>query len=1088
MKTATTRRSSLCLLAATSALLATSFLISAPSVQGQGQKSPPARTVAAEAARILSPESAGSLQFDSATYSVSEAGSFVTITVTRTGDNSGEVTVDYSTADGSAISVEDYSSKSGTLTWADGDMTDKTFTVGMLDDAVFEGDEDFSVTLTNATGNATIGSPDTATVTIEDDESQPTLSIADVTVDESDGSAFFTVTLSGESTFDVTFDYATSNGTAVEPGDYQNTSGTGVTISAGNTSTTLSVQIFDDFINENDEDFTVDLSNPSNATIDFGTATGQITDNDSEPTYTIDDVTSEEGDLGTTNFVFTVTKVGETKFASSIQFNTSDGSAVAGEDYVATSGTLNFDAGETEETITVQVNGDGLEELNEDFFVQLFGASGGRQGEGFIVDTGTGTITNDDTVPVADPVTTSTDENVPVTITLSANDADGDELTFIVLKNPSNGTLGTVSTPNCVSGSCTATVDYTPNDGFDGPDSFAYKANDGTNDSNEAGVSITVNATVPVVTNTNDSGPGSLRQALADSEDGETITFDFPPVAPDAPHGTAFIITLTSGELLIDKEVFINGLGAHILTVRRDPNAQPFRIFRVSTNESPWDGSASPSSVGGVTIQGMTISDGLVQGAYPDGFGGGIYNEGSALAVTACALIANSADGFGGGILSDGGLSGVAASLLVSNSTFSENSAFGGGAMANYAAFAVSTATVANCTFSGNSAAQGGAIANEAEGGFGAASLIRLTNSTFGGNSAASLGGAIYNVAFDAGDEATIDIGNTILDAGDNGGTITNRGPGATVNTLGFNLASDGGVTNLDGATGSLNHAADQVNTDPILGPLKDNGGPTETYAPLTNSPAIDGGKDIDATGEDQRGSTRPVTSNNSAIVPPPDGDRSDIGAVELPAELPFGGASSIKNHGDQGNFSVQLASMGPVTTEPRSGGAAMAHTIEIFLFGEVTFSEAVITRGVGTIDSVTKSRAGELPFPFTIVTVELSGVANAQRLTLALLDVGDGPGPSGEGDFGIRIGYVRGDITNDGAVNASDISSVKAVSGQTTEGGNFRNDVNVNGVITASDIGMVKAQSGINLPPGPLAPVIRPGTTLSTLRGTGKQ
>ena len=105
-----------------------------------------------------------------------------------------------------------------------------------------------------------------------------------------------------------------------------------------------------------------------------------------------------------------------------------------------------------------------------------------------------------------------------------------------------------------------------------------------------------------------------------------------------------------------------------------------------------------------------------------------------------------------------------------------------------------------------------------------------------------------------------------------------------------------------------------------------------------------------------------------------------------------------------------------------------------------------------------------------SVVTINLTGVANAQRLTVGLFGVNNG---TNTGDVGVRVGMVLGDITNDGAVNASDVSSVKAQSGQGVTGSNFRNDVTANGTITASDIGQVKAQSGVNLPPGPAEPAL---------------
>src|SRR5207249_3567210 len=113
------------------------------------------------------------------------------------------------------------------------------------------------------------------------------------------------------------------------------------------------------------------------------------------------------------------------------------------------------------------------------------------------------------------------------------------------------------------------------------------------------------------------------------------------------------------------------------------------------------------------------------------------------------------------------------------------------------------------------------------------------------GNSANS-GGAINNTA-SFGGTATLDIGDTILNSGATGGTLFNDG--GTVTSHGYNLSSDD-------AGGNLNGPGDQINTDPLLGPLQDNGGPTFTYALLPGSPAIDAGDPnfIPPTFFDQRG------------------------------------------------------------------------------------------------------------------------------------------------------------------------------------------------------------------------------------------
>ena len=152
-------------------------------------------------------------------------------------------------------------------------------------------------------------------------------------------------------------------------------------------------------------------------------------------------------------------------------------------------------------------------------------------------------------------------------------------------------------------------------------------------------------------------------------------------------------------------------------------------------------------------------------------------------------------------------------------------------------------------------------------------------------------------------------LANTILNAGPSGANISNVS--GTITSLGYNLSSDNGG-------GFLTATGDQINTDPILGPLKNNGGPTFYYAPLSNSPAIDRGKDINTAGRDQRGGLRAVNYNDPSIVPPIGGDRSDIGAVELaPAIRPII-ADSLKTHAGA-PFAIAL----PLRGNPESSAAA---------------------------------------------------------------------------------------------------------------------------------------------------------------------
>src|SRR5439155_20089982 len=130
--------------------------------------------------------------------------------------------------------------------------------------------------------------------------------------------------------------------------------------------------------------------------------------------------------------------------------------------------------------------------------------------------------------------------------------------------------------------------------------------------------------------------------------------------------------------------------------------------------------------------------------------------------------------------------------------------------------------TIVNSTISGNSAGVGGGIWNDGR----SNATLTIVNSTLSDNSG-PFGGGIYNQS------ATLTIGDTILKAGASGPNILNQS--GTVNSLGYNLSSDNGG-------GVLTGTGDQINTDPVLGPLQDNGGPTLTHALLLGSPAIDAG------------------------------------------------------------------------------------------------------------------------------------------------------------------------------------------------------------------------------------------------------
>jgi len=288
-------------------------------------------------------------------------------------------------------------------------------------------------------------------------------------------------------------------------------------------------------------------------------------------------------------------------------------------------------------------------------------------------------------------------------------------------------------------------------------------------------LTIPAHATTIIASNINDNGPGSLRQALVDANDGDTI---------DAT-GISGVIRLTTEELLVDKSVTINGAGADVLAV--DGNAAS-AVFHVT-------------SIGPVTISDLTIRNG--QG----GFGGGILNgDSAALTITNSTLSGNTA-GFGGGTFNAG-------TLTIVNSTVSGNTASEGAGIYNSGG---QTLTITNSTVSGNSAGSGGGIFN--------IGTVEIANSTLSDNSA-QLGGGVFS-------DETLEIGNTILNRGGSGANISNSG--GMVASLGYNLSSDDGG-------GFLTGPGDQINTDPLIGPLQNNGGPTFTHELLSGSPAINAG------------------------------------------------------------------------------------------------------------------------------------------------------------------------------------------------------------------------------------------------------
>jgi len=304
----------------------------------------------------------------------------------------GAVTFNIATSNSTATAGTDYVAKSLTAqSIAAGNLT-KYFTVTVNGDTTSEQNETFKVTMTNAVG-ASLYNPQ-AIGTILNDEG-PTLSINNVGIVEGNSGtkvATFTVSLSQASASAVTYNIATQNSSATAGSDYVAKSLVGESIPAGQLSKTFTVTLNGDTTFEVNEVMYVNLSSPTNATIFQGKGRLNIL-NDDGPRLSINNVSTTEGASGTKNLVFTVSLSQAAAGTVTYDIDTSGGTATGGVDYVTkVLAGQTIAAGMLSKTFSVVINGDGTVEPNETFNVTLRRSYGAT-----IYDAvGVGTITNDD--------------------------------------------------------------------------------------------------------------------------------------------------------------------------------------------------------------------------------------------------------------------------------------------------------------------------------------------------------------------------------------------------------------------------------------------------------------------------------------------------------------------------------------------------------------------------------------------------------------------------------------------------------------------------------------------------------------------
>jgi Ca2+-binding RTX toxin-like protein len=209
----------------------------------------------------------------------------------------------------------------------------------------------------------------------------------------------FTLTRTFNTAAALTIDY-TISGTATNGTDYQALTGK-ATFAAGETQAKVTIAPSDDTTAEGTE--TVILTLAAGTGYKLGTnTTGTLSlfDNETQPTISVNNVSQNEGDSGTTNFGFNLTLSTASTQTISVQYATADGTATAGSDYTAKTGTVTFNPGETSKMVDVGVSGDTTVESTETFRLNLSGAVNATLATSF----GTGTIVNDDTIVIGGPI------------------------------------------------------------------------------------------------------------------------------------------------------------------------------------------------------------------------------------------------------------------------------------------------------------------------------------------------------------------------------------------------------------------------------------------------------------------------------------------------------------------------------------------------------------------------------------------------------------------------------------------------------------------------------------------------------------
>ncbi|CAN5754779.1 hypothetical protein BH10CHL1_BH10CHL1_39550 [soil metagenome] len=525
------------------------------------------------------------VQFSNATYNVNENGGTATITATLSNPSGLAATINYATSNGNATASSDYTAVNGTLTFNPGE-TLKTFTVPILQDPSAESSETINLALSGP-NNATLGTPAAAVLTIIDDDISPSVQFSNATysVNENGGTATVTVTLSTPSGLAATVNYATSGGTATVGNDYQASSGA-LTFSPGQTIKTFVVPIVEDLLDENDETINLTLSAPGNATLGATiAATLTIIDNDNPPTVDFSNVTYSVNENGGTATV-TALLSAASGLPVTVNYATSNGTAIAGSDYQAAAGALTFAPGETSKTFVVSILYDALDENNETIDLTLSAPNHATLGTPASV---TLTITDNDnppTVQFSAPNYSVGETAGSALITATLNAASG--LTVTVHYASSNGTATAGNDYSAAAGILT----FSPGQMVK---AFGVSVVADNLDESDETLHLALN-------NPNHASLGAPSNALLTILDATPT-----PPTPSAPTPSAPTVQLSATSYAVDEQA-----GAALVTVTLSAATNgPLTVDYATSNGTATAGSDYTATSGTLTFQPGQISQSL---------------------------------------------------------------------------------------------------------------------------------------------------------------------------------------------------------------------------------------------------------------------------------------------------------------------------------------------------------------------------------------------------------------------------------------------------------------------------------------------